>query len=172
METKSKKIFPSQQLVCALDSRVLKTLMWILGWQSQGDIKIYVHQMSKFLHMDEEVIELCIQTLEDVHLIDIKRIGQTWIANLNAETFQRYFNIPMEKIKDGNGIQMASEVTWNQDVKVEVKEASNDISDMSEQDLKRLLLRIEASLSEKQQMKKTLVTATSSKNDDVDDLPF
>lgn len=167
METnKTKKIYPSQQLVCALDSRVLKTLMWILGWQSQGDIKIYVHQMSKFLHMDEEVIELCIQTLEDVHLIDIKRIGQTWIANLNAETFQRYFNIPMEKIKDGNGILMASEVTWNK----EVKQQSNGIEDMSEQDLKRLLLRIEASLSEKQQMKKIITNEVENK--EIDDLPF
>ena len=167
MENKSKKIYPSQQLVCALDSRVLKTLMWFLGWQSQGDIKIYVHQMSKFLHMDEEVIELCIQTLEDVHLIDIKRIGQTWIANLNAETFQRYFNIPMEKIKDGNGIQMASEVTWNQ----EVKQQSNGIEDMSESELRRLLLRIESSLIEKQQLSKCVVTAEP-KNNDIDSLPF
>ena len=171
MENKSKKIYPSQQLVCALDSRVLKTLMWILGWQSQGDIKIYVHQMSKFLHMDEEVIELCIQTLEDVHLIDIKRVDQTWIANLNAETFQKYFNIPMEKIKDGNGIQMASEVTWNQEVKVEVKEASNDIEDMSEQDLRLLLLRIEASLNEKQQMRKCVITPEP-KNNGIDSLQF
>ena len=172
MENKSKKIYPSQQLVCALDSRVLKTLMWILGWQSQGDIKIYVHQMSKFLHMDEEVIELCIQTLEDVHLIDIKRVDQTWIANLNAETFQKYFNIPMEKIKDGNGIQMASEVTWNQEVKVEVKEASNDIEDMSEQDLRLLLLRIEASLNEKQQLRKCVVTNEPKKEVDDYGLPF
>ena len=172
MENKSKKIYPSQQLVCSLDANVLKCLMWLLGWQSQGDIKIYVKQMSKFLHMDEEIIELCIQTLEDVHLIDIKRVDQTWIANLNAEQIQKYFNIPMEKIKDSKGIPMATEVTWNQEVKVEVKEASNDIEDMSEQDLKRLLLRIEASLSEKQQMKKTVVSVTSSKNDDVDDLPF
>jgi hypothetical protein len=169
MENKSKKIYPSQQLVCSLDANVLKCLMWLLGWQSQGDIKIYVKQMSKFLHMDEEIIELCIQTLEDVHLIDIKRVDQTWIANLNAEQIQKYFNIPMEKIKDGNGIQMASEVTWNQEVKVEVNEASNDIEDMSEQDLKRLLLRIEASLSEKQQLKSKIV---NNQDNEVTDLPF
>lgn len=163
-----KKIYPSQQLVCSLDARVLKCFLWILGWQSQVDIKIYVHQMSKFLHMDEEVIELCIQTLEDVHLIDIKRVDQTWIANLNGEQIQKYFNIPMEKIKDGNGIQMASNVTWNQEVKEENKQP-NDIDNMSEQDLKRLLLRIEASLSEKQQIKKCVVTAEPK---EVDDLPF
>lgn len=171
MENKSKKIYPSQQLVCALDSSVLKTLMWILGWQSQGDIKIYVHQMSKFLHMDEEVIELCIQTLEDVHLIDIKRVDQTWIANLNAETFQKYFNVPMEKIKDGNGIQMASEVTWNQEVKAETKQQSNDISDMSDDELKLLLKRIQISLNERDQLKKVIVS-TKSTNNDIDSLPF
>ena len=171
MENKSKKIYPSQQLVCSLDANVLKCLMWLLGWQSQGDIKIYVHQMSKFLHMDEEIIELCIQTLEDVHLIDIKRVDQTWIANLNAEQIQKYFNIPMEKIKDGNGIQMASEVTWNQEVKVEVKEASNDISDMSDDELKMLLKRIQISLNERDQMK-TVVVSSKPTNNDIDSLPF
>jgi len=168
---KTKRIYPSQQLICSLDARVLKTLMWFLGWQSQGDIKIYVHQMSKFLHMDEDIIELCIQTLEDTHLIDIKRVDQSWIANLNGEQIQKYFNIPMEKIKDGNGIPMAKEATWNQEVKVETKQQSNDIEDMSEQDLKRLLLRIEASLNEKQQMRKCVITPEP-KNNDIDSLPF
>lgn len=171
MENKTKRIYPSQQLVCSLDANVLKCLMWLLGWQTQGDIKIYVHQMSKFLHMDEEIIELCIQTLEDVHLIDIKRVDQTWIANLNAEQIQKYFNIPMEKIKDGNGIQMASEVTWNQEVKVEVKEASNDIEDMSDDELKLLLKRIQISLNERDQMKKVVVSSKPT-NNDIDSLPF
>ncbi len=80
-----KRIYPSQQLVCSLDARVLKCLMWLLGWQSQGDIKVYVHQMSKFLHMDEEVVELGIQTLVDTNLITLKKQGDNWIANLNAE---------------------------------------------------------------------------------------
>lgn len=170
MENKSKKIYPSQQLVCSLDANVLKCLMWLLGWQSQGDIKIYVHQMSKFLHMDEEIIELCIQTLEDVHLIDIKRVDQTWIANLNAEQIQKYFTIPMEKIKDSKGIPMATEVTWNQEAKVEVKEASNDITDMSDDELKMLLKRIQVSLNERDQMKKVVVS--SKPNNDIDSLPF
>lgn len=164
-----KKIYPSQQLVCCLDARVLKVFMWLCGWQSQGDIKIYVHQMSKFLHMDEEVIELCIQTLEDAHLIDIKRIDTNWICNLNGEQIGKYFNIPMEKIKDGNGIAMAKDVTWNKEK--ETKPSSPTIEDMSEQDLKRLLLRIEASLSEKQQLKKVVVTAEPNDNYDYQ-LPF
>jgi len=117
--------------------------------------------------MDEEVIELCIQTLEDVHLIDIKRVDQTWVANLNAETFQRYFNIPMEKIKDGNGIPMAKEATWNKETKEEKKQSSSDITDMSDDDLKLLLKRIQVSLEERSQMKKVVVS-----NNDINDLPF
>ena len=165
-----KRIYPSQQLVCCLDARVLKTFLWILGWQSQGDIKIYVHQMSRFLHMEEEVVELCIQTLEDAKLIDIKRVDQTWIANLNGEQIQRYFKIPMEKIKDGNGIPMAKEVTWNKE-EVTNKQSSNGIEDMSDDELKVLLKRIQISLNERDQMKKAVVTNEKT-NEEIDDLPF
>ncbi len=165
MENKSKKIFPSQQLVCCLDSRVLKVFMWLCGWQSQGDIKLYVSQMSKFLHLSEEDVELGIQTLEDIKLIDIKKIDQTFIANLNAEQVDKYFKIPMSKIAESGGIQIASEVTWN---KEQEQKSCDKLGDMSDQDLKRLLLRIEAQLSEREQVKKVVVKA----DNELTDLPF
>lgn len=164
----TKRIFPSQQLVCCLDARVLKCLMWLMGWQSQGDIKVYTKQMSKFLHMDEEVVELGIQTLVDTNLISLRKQGDNWVANLNAEQIQRYFNIPMEKIKDGNGIPMATEVKWKREEK---KQSSNDISDMSDDELKLLLRRIQISINEREQLRKCVVTAEP-KNDDIDSLPF
>lgn len=163
-----KRIYPSQQLVCCLDSRVLKCLMWLIGWQSQGEIKVYVHQMSKFLHMDEEVIELCIQTLIDTKLIALWKKDEQWLCTLNGEQIQKYFKIPMEKIKDGNGIEMAAEATWNKTQESSTKQG--DIADLSTKDLQRLLLRIEAQLNERAQVEKTVVTPE--KDNDINDLPF
>ena len=164
-----KRIYPSQQLVCCLDSRVLKCLMWLIGWQSQGEIKVYVHQMSKFLHMDEEVIELCIQTLINTNLITLLKKDEQWLCRLNGEQIQKYFKIPMEKIKDGNGIEMASEATWNKTP--ESSEKQGDIADLSTKDLQRLLLRIEAQLSEREKVKKVVVTPEPT-NNEIDSLPF
>ena len=86
----------------------------------------------------------------------------------NADTFQKSYEYPMAKVLEGNIISMAENVTWNQETKAETKQSSN-IDDMSEQDLKKLLLRIEASLNEKQQLRKCVVTAEPK---EVDDLPW
>lgn len=165
METNRKKTYPSQQLICALDAVALKVLMWFIGWQSKPQIKIYVGQMSKFLHLTEDEVELGIQTLINAKLLSVKQ-DNGYVAELDCEQIQKYFSIPMEKIKEGNGIALAEKATWN---KEEKKESSSDIDDMSEQDLKRLLLRIEASLAEKQQVKKIVA---SQDNDEINDLPF
>ena len=167
---KTKRIYPSQQLVCCLDSKVLKTFMWLCGWQSQGDIKLYVKQMSKFLHLTEEEVELCIQTLENVHLIGIKKVDQTYIANINAEQVDKYFKIPISKIAEGDGIPMATEVKWNVE-----DEKTSSIEDMTEQQIQSMILRLQAQLNEKRQVKKMI----KSNDDDIvslfeikDKLPF
>lgn len=156
----AKRIYPSQQLVCCLDSKVLKVFMWLCGWQSQGDIKLYIKQMSKFLHFTEEECELGLQTLEDIHLIDIKKVDQIYIANINAEQVDKYFKIPISKIAEGNGIPMATEVKWN-------VEEENDSDNMTEQQLQSLILRLQAQLKEKRQVKELVKTASVD-----DDLPF
>lgn len=159
-----KRIYPSQQLVCCLDSKVLKIFMWLCGWQSQGDIKLYIKQMSKFLHLTEEECELGLQTLENIHLIDIKKIEQTYIANINAEQVDKYFKIPISKIAEGNGIPMATEVKWN-------VEEEEDVDDMSEQQLQSMILRLQAQLNEKRQVKELVKTA-SVDDDLLSQLPF
>ena len=169
MEIKTKRIYPSTQLVVGLDAKVLKVLMWICGWSSQGSIKYYPKQFAKACKMEEEEVEKCIQALINIKLISISKEGQNWMITPNADTFQKSYEYPMAKVLDGKTIVMSENVTWNQETKVEAKQASNDIEDMSEADLKRLLLRIEASLSEKQQLRNCVVTAEPK---EVDDLPY
>ena len=161
MEKQTKRIYPSSQLVCALDARVLKVLMWILGWQSQGSIKYYPKQFAKACKMTEDEVDLCIQTLIDIKLLDVSRIDQTWMLTPNAERFQKYFDVPISKVIESDGIPMAKEVTWNVE-----EEPKQDIADMSEQEITAMILRLQAQLNEKQQVKKLV------KNNEPDDLPF
>lgn len=168
MENK-KRIYPSSQLVVALDSKTLKVAMWILGWSSQGSVKYYARQYAKACKMTEQEVELCIQTLVNCKLIDVSLVDQTWMLTPNAEQFQKYYEVPMSKVLEGNGIPMAKEVTWNK----EEKKQSNGINDMSDDEMKRMIIMLQARLNEKEQVKKVVVSASKNKTEDViDDLPF
>lgn len=168
MENK-KRIYPSTQLVVALDSKTLKVAMWILGWSSQGSVKYYARQYAKACKMTEQEVELCIQTLVNCKLIDVSLVDQTWMLTPNAEQFQKYYEVPMSKVIEGNGIPMAKEVTWNK----EEKKQSNGINDMSDDEMKRMIIMLQARLNEKEQVKKVVVSASKNKTEDViDDLPW
>lgn len=164
-----KRIYPSTQLVVALDSKTLKVAMWILGWSSQGSVKYYARQYAKACKMTEQEVELCIQTLVNCKLIDVSLVDQTWMLTPNAEQFQKYYEVPMSKVLEGNGIPMAKEVTWNK----EEKKQSNGINDMSDDEMKRMILMLQARLNEKEQVKKVVVSASKNETEDViDNLPF
>ena len=163
MENKGKRIYPSTQLIVALDARVLKVYLWILSWSSsQGSVKYYERQFAKACKMTDEEVELCIQTLVDTKLIDISRVDQTWMITPNDEQNQKYYNIPISKVLEGSGIPMASNVSWNCDV-----EPKEDIADMSEQQITAMILRLQAQLNEKKEVKK-MVASPNIPND----LPF
>ena len=164
METK--RVYPSTQLIVALDARVLKVYLWILSWSAKGDVKFYSKQFAKACKMEEDEVERCIQTLIDAKLVDATLVEQTWMLSPNAEQNQKYYDIPISKVLEGNGIPMAENATWNrEEVKEEKKEASWD--DLSESQLEKLIQRLQIIKNEKEQTKKVVVT-----NKVVDDLPF
>lgn len=159
----NKRIYPATQLIVALDSKVLKVYLWILSWSTQGSIKYYPRQFAKACKMEENEVERCIQSLEDAKLIDSSYIDQTWVITPNAEQNQKYYSVPISKVLEGKGIQMADKVTWN------VVETKDDDSD---EDLQRQILMLQARLNERAQLKKKVVTMAASTNTDIDDLPF
>ena len=160
----NKRIYPATQLIVALDSKVLKVYLWILSWSTQGSIKYYPRQFAKACKMEENEVERCIQSLEDAKLIDSSYIDQTWVITPNAEQNQKYYSVPISKVLEGKGIQMADKVTWN------VLETKDDDSD---EDLQRQILMLQARLNERAQLKKKVVTmAPATVNNDIDSLPF
>lgn len=163
MET-NEKVYASQQLICMLPALALKVLLYLMNWQKYGNVKYYQKQMCGFLHIDATELDLAIQTLADNKLIDVCKIDDNWCFNLNKDTIKKYFDVPMQTIKDHEGLKLSKEITWN---KEETTTQSNDVDDMSEDEMKRMLLMIQARLKEKQEVKKVVVT-----NNVVDDLPW
>ena len=145
MEKQTKRIYPATQLVCSLNPIVLKTYLYLLGWQGQGTIKLYVKQIAKACKLTETEVEVSIQTLEDIKLIDICKIDQTYCATLNAEQAQKYYNVPMSKIMESDGIKLAEKVTWN----VEEKNNEFELASISDADLEKMIKELQRRREEK-----------------------
>lgn len=162
-----KKAFVSTQLLAVLPPMALKTLMYICNWQnSPNGIMLYEHRFAKTLKMTEQEVRLCIQTLINLKLIDLTRIDGKWRIEINVDEFGKYLKIPMERVIEHEGYKMADRVEYEA---VEENKPSS-IEDMSDDDLKKLLMRIEASLSERQQVKE--LVKTSRDNELLSQLPF
>ena len=162
MENK-KRIYPATQLVVALDSKILKVYMWILSWASStGSVKYYSKQFAKACKMEEDEVERCIQSLADCKLVDVSRVDQTWMLTPNEEQNQKYYKLPISKVLEGKGIEIAEIATWNEEAEV----IPTSSSKMSRDEIRRTILMLQAQLKEAEQVEKMVET------NDVTDLPF
>ena len=170
METqndKPKRLFPSTQLMVALDSRVLKTYLWVCSWMAQGGVRYYSRQFSKATKLTEDEVERCIQALVDYKLVEVTNTEQGFLLMPNVDQAKKYFEVPMGKVLESEGIKMAETATWNKESAVVQKK----IEDMDAEQIQAMIYRLQASLQEKEQMKK-FVKVTSSPTEKFDDLPF
>ena len=163
------RVYISNQLACMLPPTALKTLFYLISWQSQEQIKYYQKQFAKTMHLDQAEIEQAIQLLIDKELISASRIDNNWVFVLEKKKIQSYFNVPMNKVVEHDGFKLPTQITWNK----EEKKQSNVINDMSDDEMKRMILMLQARLNEKEQVKKVVVSASKNETEDViDNLPF
>ena len=171
METqndKPKRLFPSTQLMVALDSRVLKTYLWVCSWMAQGGVRYYSRQFSKATKLTEDEVERCIQALVDYKLVDVTNTEQGFLLMPNVDQAKKYFEVPMGKVLESDGIKMAENATWN---KENVAVQKRKIEEMNAEQIQAMIYRLQASLEEKKQMEK-FVKVASSPTEKFDDLPF
>lgn len=162
------RVYISNQLACMLPPTALKTLFYLISWQSQEQIKYFDKQFSKAMHLDKAEIEQAIQLLIDKELISASRIDNHWVFELEKKKIQSYFNVPMQKVYDHEGFKLPSEITWNKE-----EQKSGDINDMSDDEMKRMILMLQARLNEKEQVKKVVVSTSKNETENViDELPF
>lgn len=155
-------MFPSTQLIVALDSKILKVYLWILSWASStGSVKYYSKQFAKACKLTEDEVERCIQSLVDCKLVDASRIDQTWMLTPNEDQNQKYYKLPISKVLEGKGIELADVATWNEEAEV-----IPTSSKMSKEEIRRTILMLQAQLKEADEVAKMVET------NDVSDLPF
>lgn len=163
---KPKRLYPSTQLLAALNYKVLVTYLWILTWGG-GSVRYYSRQFMKATGLSEEYLEKCIQALVDSRLITVTNTEQGFLFTPNAEEHQKYFEMPLAQILESKKITMAREATWNKTTPVQ----KSKFEDMDAEQIQALIIRLQASLQEKKQMEK-FVKVTSSPTEKFDDLPF
>ena len=171
METqndKPKRLFPSTQLMVALDSRVLKCYLWICSWMVQGGVRYYSRQFSKATKLTEDEVERCIQSLIDYKLVDVTNTDQGFVFMPNVDQAKKYFEVPMGKVLESDGIKMAETATWN---KESVDVQKRKIEEMDADQIQAMIYRLQASLNEKNQLEK-FVKVASAPSEKFDDLPF
>lgn len=162
------RVYISTQLACMLPPTALKVLSYLISWQSQEQIKYFDKQFSKAMHLDKAEIEQALQLLIDKELINARKIDTYWVFELEKKKIQSYFNVPMQKVYDHEGFKLPPQITWNKE-----STKSEDINDMSDDEMKRMILMLQARLNEKEQVKKVVVSASKNKTEDViDDLPW
>ena len=165
---KPKRLFPSTQLMVALDSRVLKTYLWICSWMTQGGVRYYSRQFAKATKLTEDEVERCIQTLLDCKLVNVTNTEQGFVFIPNVDQARKYFEIPMGKVLESEGIKMAETATWN---KESISVQKRKIEEMDADQIQAMIYRLQASLEEKKQMEK-FVKVASIPTEKFDDLPF
>lgn len=171
METqndKPKRLFPSTQLIVALEPRVLKTYLWICSWMIQGGVRYYSRQFSKAIKVPEEEVERCIQSLIDYKLVEVTNTEQGFLLMPNIEQAKKYFEVPMGKVLESDGIKMAENATWN---KESIAVQKKKIEEMDADQIQAMIYRLQASLNEKKQLEK-FVKVASTPSEKFDDLPF
>lgn len=164
---KPKRLFPSTQLVVALDSRVLKTYLWICSWMPTGGVRYYSRQFAKATKLTEDEVERCIQSLIDYKLVDVTNTDQGFVFMPDIDQAKKYFEVPMSKALESEGIKMAETATWNKTTPVQ----KSKIEDMNTEQIQAMIYRLQASLQEKKQMEK-FVKVASTPTEKFDDLPF
>lgn len=161
------RVYLSTQLLSVLPPIVLKVASFLCNWQnSPNGIMLYEHRFAKTLKMTDEEVRISIQTLINLKLIDLTNIDNKWKIEFNQTEWQKYYKIPMDKVIEHEGYKLANEVTYD---KVDTNIKSNDVDDMSDDEMKRMILMLQAKLNEKQQVKEKVLSMS---NNDYDNLPF
>lgn len=140
----------------------LKVLVHLVCWNKLQTY--YPKSMSKVLHMEVDEIELGIQSLLDHKLLTVSNVDGKWQIAVNSDEVMRYVKVPMEKVCEHDGFKLPNAVTWTMD---KPNGKFEDIEGLSVDEINRLILRLKASLHEREEIKKRVVYANARASDDL-----
>lgn len=104
--------FLDLKLKCLLPTDVYKVADVLFACQKDGYIT-FSAQNAKSMHMPQEVVELCIQTLLDREILtDAVKEGKYYKFQINAEMLKRYREATWDDINDAPVMRKANEVRY------------------------------------------------------------
>lgn len=156
------RVYISTQLACMLPPTALKTLFYLISWQSQEQIKYFDKQFSKAMHLDKAEIEQALQLLIDKELINARKIDTYWVFELEKKKIQSYFSVPMQKVYDHEGFKLPPLITWNKETT-----PTDSFSSISDEQLEKMVQELQRRREEKKKGCQVVYA-----NDVVDDLPW
>ena len=164
-----KKTYLPMQVKYLMPESMYKVIDALVVFQKDG-IMSYSKKMCEYLHMDESIVEQCIQTAIDMKLFTLaeKNCG-IFKFKLNEDTIKKMNEIVLKDVNHIKLIKLATEIKFKNNSS-ESKPAS-DFDDMSEEDMKKMILMMQARLKEREEVSKIVKLACEPTNN-VDDLPW
>lgn len=157
------RVYISNQLACMLPPTALKTLFYLISWQSQEQIKYYQKQFAKTMHLDQAEIDQAIQLLIDKELISASRIDNNWVFVLEKKKIQSYFNVPISKVVEHEGFKLPPQITWNKEETTQ----TDSFSSISDEQLEKMIKELQ-----RRKAKKTTNPSGISDEELLAQLPF
>lgn len=167
METK--KIYLPMQVKYLMPESMYKVIDALVVFQKEGIVS-YSKKMCEYLHMDEPIVEQCVQTAIDINLFTpIDKNGGIFRFKINEDTVKKMNEIVLKDVNHIKLITLSTEIKFKNNSS-ESKPAS-DFDDMSEEDMKKMILMMQARLKEREEVKK-IVQFASEPTSNVNDLPW
>lgn len=160
-----KKIYLPMQLKALMPADMYKVLDVLVAFQKEGIVS-YSKRNAEFIHIDQSIADQAIQTAVDLKLLKpIEKDGGIYKFRINEEVIKRAQEVNLKDIPGKNLIKLSTDITF----KNEKKEEKTGIDIMSYEEMKKMLLMIQAKMKEHEEVKE-LVANNQEKEDD--GLPF
>lgn len=158
------KIYLPMQIKALMPSDMYKVLDVLVAFQKEGIVS-YSKRNAEFLHMDEAICDQAVQTAVDVKLfIPVGKDGGVFKFKINEDIIKRAQEVSLKDIPGKKMISLSTNITF----KSQKKEEKKDVDCMSYDEMKKMLLMLQARMNEHEQVKKLVVN----NSDEDDGLPF
>lgn len=163
-----KKIYLPMQIKCLMPDTMYKVIDLLFAFQKNGIVN-YSKRTCECLHIDVAIVEQCVQSGIDIGLLTaIEKEGGIYRFKINEEAIKKFRNIEWKDVPDIKMIGLSSEITFKNE-----KKPVSRFDDMSDEDMKKLILTMQATLKEREEVKKLVQFASEPTSKvSTDDLPF
>lgn len=164
-----KKLFLPMQVKCLMPETMYKVIDLLFAFQKNGIVN-YSKRTCECLHIDVAIVEQCVQTGIDVGILTfIEKDGGIFKFRINEEKIKKFRDIEWKDVPNIKMIGLSSDIKFKNDNE-EVK-SSSSFDNMSEEDMKRMILMMQARLKEREEVKNIVRLASEPTDADLG-LPF